>query len=269
MEPPLPRAMLGSCPSCGTQGCVLRQQELGLSWGDAALLLWWPRAQPSPWQVMESSVSHLMSHPPLAKGLQGWAGLLPCCTGDPCGAGWRGRAGCSQIPAEEDFPPRTGVCTASLAQQGPRDVELWAASEQAQCGLGICRTCSQGNSRGWTLFRRAPALMQVCSGASSSNSTSLTSSIPFPTALAVPLLWDPLCSRQDLGGSLEGALHCGEAFRASGPWACWMEPGWVWLLLVSPVQLLCACCHPGQPVLRQHCHPTCSTGPTFLQPKSQ
>lgn len=212
--------------------------------------------------------SHLMSHPPLAKGLQGWAGLLPCCTGDPCGAGWRGRAVCSQIPAEEDLPPETGASTAFLAQQGPRDVELWAASEQVQCG--ICRTCSQGNSRGSTLFRRAPALMQVCSAASSSNSTPLASFHPISHSPCCSFIVGPLCSRQDTWWGIGGSSALWRSFQSLRPLGLLdREGGWVSLPLVSPVQLPCACCHSRQPGLRQRCHSSCSTGPTFLQPKSQ
>lgn len=65
------------------------------------------------------------------------------------------------------------------------------------------------------MFRRAPALVQVCSGASSSTSTSLASSSPFPTALAVlSFIMGPLVQQAGhlvecwrVGGALEGALH--------------------------------------------------------------
>lgn len=76
LEPPLPRATLGSCPSFGRQGCVLKHQGLGLSWEDAALLPPWPLAQPSPGQVMESS-AHLVSHPH-HPSWSGRAGLGSC-----------------------------------------------------------------------------------------------------------------------------------------------------------------------------------------------
>lgn len=76
-----------------------------------------------------------------------------------------------------------------------------------------------------------------------------------------------------IGGALEGALHCGGAVRASGHRACWVE--WEvgsrchWCHLEMLVQLPCARCRSREPVLRQGCHSTCSTGPTFLQPKSR
>lgn len=89
LEPALPRATLGSCHSFGTQGCLLRQQELGLSWEGAALLLWWPRACPSPRQVMESSVPTCCPTLPtaLGQGFEGWAGSCLAAPGIPVGLG--------------------------------------------------------------------------------------------------------------------------------------------------------------------------------------
>lgn len=111
LEPALPRTTLGSRHSFGVQGCVLSQQELGLSWEDAALLLWWPRAHPSPRQVMESSVR--TSCPTLAPApgqgfeglgwapavlhwgsLWGWMERKSCLLSDPCGGGFATRDWC-------------------------------------------------------------------------------------------------------------------------------------------------------------------------------
>lgn len=160
-------------------------------------------------------------------------------------------------------------------------MELQAASEQAHCGLEICRTCSPGSSRGWTVFRRAPG-----------PGAAVLQGIIFQQHLSgffQPISHSPCCSFHFLGapvqqagclvgcwgvgGALEGALHCGGAVRASGHRACWVE--WEvgsrchWCHLEMLVQLPCARCRSREPVLRQGCHSTCSTGPTFLQPKSR
>lgn len=86
------------------------------------------------------------------------------------------------------------------------------------------------------------ALVQLCSRASSSNSTSLASSSPFPTALAVlSIFWEPLCSRQDawwdagdwwgIGGSSALWRSC-QSLRPPG--LLGGVGGWVSLPLVSP-----------------------------------
>lgn len=90
LEPALPRATLGSCHSFGMQGCLRRQQELGLSWEGAALLPWWPCAHPSPRQVMMgSSVPTCCPTLPtaLGQGFEGWAGSCLAALGIPVGLG--------------------------------------------------------------------------------------------------------------------------------------------------------------------------------------
>lgn len=146
---------------------------------------------------------------------------------------------------------------------------MWSCGQylsRPSVGWGSAGLAPRGTTEAGAMFRRGPAPVLVCSGTSSSNSTSLASSSPCPTALAVlSLITGPPVQQ---AGHLVG--HC-TVEKLSEPQATGLA-GWSGRLGILATGVTCPApmCMRSLRAARAETvlslHLLC---PTFLQPKSQ